>query len=64
MSRFKVLTRIEVAIKNSNKAELDWADFYCTLRMQVAPNDDRQKYWQNVLQDVHKARSRLLIHSE
>jgi hypothetical protein len=32
--------------------------------MQVAPNDDRQKYWQNVLQDVHKARGRLLIHSE
>jgi hypothetical protein len=58
MSRFKVLTRIEVAIKSCNKADLDWADFYCTLRMQVASNSDRQKYWLDVLQDVHRAQMR------
>jgi hypothetical protein len=40
-----------------NKADLDWADYYCTLRMQVALNRDRQKYWEAVLQEVHKAQA-------
>jgi hypothetical protein len=55
MSRFRVLTRIDTAIKNSNKADLDWANFYCTMRMQIALDDDRQKYWLYVLDEVHKA---------
>jgi hypothetical protein len=57
MSRFKVLTRIEVAIKNSNKEVLDWADSYCTMRVQIATTGDHQKYWQGLLQDVRKAQS-------
>lgn len=59
MARYKVLMRIDTAIKNSDKADLDWADFYCTMRVRIAPNDGRQKYWLEVLQDVRKAQLQL-----
>jgi hypothetical protein len=59
MARYKVLMRIDTAIKNSDKADLDWADIYCTLRVRIAPNDGRQKYWLEVLEDVRKAQMQL-----
>jgi hypothetical protein len=59
MARYKVLMRIDTAIKNSDKADLDWADTYCTLRVRIAPNDGRQKYWLEVLEDVRKAQMQL-----
>ena len=57
MSSLKVLTRIEVAIKNSDKAVLDWADFYCSQRTRIATTEDHQKYWQGLLQEVRKSQS-------
>jgi hypothetical protein len=55
MSRFKVLTRIEVAIKTADKKTLDWADFYCAMRLQIATTRNHQQYWQTLMQDVRKA---------
>jgi len=55
MSRFKELNRIDDAIKNANKAELEWADSYCRMRLQIATLKDHQKFWRNLQRDVSKA---------
>jgi hypothetical protein len=55
MSRFKELKRIEAAIKNSDKADLGWAESYCAMRIQIATRKDHQKYWREIQQNVRKA---------
>jgi hypothetical protein len=57
MASFRVLTRIEKAIKNSDKKVLDWADFYCAMRLQISKPGDHQAYWQGLLQEVRKSQS-------
>jgi len=57
MSRFKVLTRIEVAMKSSNRNVLEWADFYCAMRVEISTTDEHQNYWRSLLQEVREAKS-------
>jgi hypothetical protein len=40
---------------NYNKEVLDWADSYCTMRVQIPTTVDHQKYWQRLLRYVREA---------
>ncbi len=55
MSRFKELRRIESAIKNNDKAQLEWATSYCKMRIGIAVRKDHQKYWHDILEKVGKS---------
>ena len=45
MSRFTELKRIESAIENGDRRELEWAVGYCRMRLQAASRKDHRKYW-------------------
>ena len=55
MTRFKELRRIEAAIKNRDKSELDWALSYCTMRLGLAADKQHIKYWHGLEKSVHQA---------
>jgi hypothetical protein len=45
MTRFKELRRIEKAIEEQNKNNLDWALRYCQMRLTIATRKDHRQYW-------------------
>lgn len=55
MTRFKELSRIEAAIKNRNKSELDWALSYCTMRLGLAADKQHIKHWHRLEESVLQA---------
>jgi hypothetical protein len=52
MTEFEELNRIESAIENKCKPELQWADAYCAMKVQNATRKDHLKYWQRLGQSV------------
>lgn len=55
MTRFKEGRRIERAIKNKDKDELDWAMYYVNSRLAYLPSDAHGKAWiksKKEIQDV------------
>lgn len=55
MSRFKELNRIQAAIKNADKPELDWALSYCRLRLDLASRKDHATHWRKLEKEVSAA---------
>jgi hypothetical protein len=55
LTRFSELKRIESAIKDRDKAQLEWAAGYCKMRLAIAQRKDHQKYWRRIEQTVRKA---------
>jgi hypothetical protein len=56
MPSFSEVTRIEAAIKNKNKKELEWSLWYCRMRQTVSsarPGD--VKYWRGIEALVQEA---------
>jgi hypothetical protein len=52
MTEFEELERIESAIENKNKPELQWAIEYCKMKVQNATTKDRLKYWHSLEKTV------------
>ena len=55
MTRFKELRRIEQAIENNDRGDLDWALSYCQARLELATLKSHQKYWRQMLERVKSA---------
>ncbi len=55
MSRSKELNRIENAIKNGNKPELDWALNYAEMRFGLATMKEHEKHWRKILKRINQA---------
>jgi len=55
VTRFKELKRIEIAIKQKNALESQWALGYCNMRLGIASRKDHQKYWRNLERTVQDA---------
>jgi hypothetical protein len=55
MSRFKELNRIQAAIKNVDRPELDWALSFCRLRLNLASRKDHTKHWSKLERAVSDA---------
>jgi len=58
MTRFKELKRIEAAIKQRNKSELEWALGYCKMRLSITQRKDHEKHWRRIEAEVRKAVAR------
>ena len=54
-TEFEELERIESAIENKSRPELQWAEAYCTMKVQNATRRDHVKYWQRLGQSVRGA---------
>jgi len=54
MTRFKELARIQAAIKHKNQPELEWALWYCRMRVRIAARKDHLKHWRALERDVTK----------
>ena len=52
ITEFEELERIESAIENKTKLELQWAIEYCRMKVQKATRKDHLKYWQRLGQSV------------
>jgi hypothetical protein len=52
MTRFKKLRRIEAAIQNGNKDELNWAIQYCRMRLKIVTMKTHEKHWQKLIQKL------------
>ena len=49
MPPFSEVTRIEAAIKNKNKKELEWSLWYCRMRQAVpSAQAGEVKYWRGI----------------
>ncbi len=55
MTRFNELKRIERAIKNSDKEELEWSLHYAKMRISIATTKEHIKYWRKVSNKVSNA---------
>ncbi len=49
MTRFKELQRIELAIKNKNQDEINWALNYCKSRLKIARLKTHIKHWEKLI---------------
>jgi hypothetical protein len=54
VTRFKELRRIELAIEHKNEPELQWALWYCRMRVQIAIRKDHEKHWKGLENKVRK----------
>jgi hypothetical protein len=52
MTRFKELARIETAIEQGNKADLEWALGYCRMRLSIAARKEHLQYWKQIEKKV------------
>ena len=52
ITELEELERIESAIENKTKPELQWAIEYCRMKVQKATRKDHLKYWQRLGQSV------------
>ena len=48
----EALERIEAAIEQKIRSELEWADAYCAMKVQNTSRKDRLKYWHRLGQSV------------
>lgn len=55
MTRFKELRQIELAIKNRDKAALEWALGYCKMRLEIAQRKDHRQCWSKIERRVREA---------
>jgi len=55
MTRFSELKRIEKAIKNSDKEELEWSLRYAKMRISIATMKEHIKYWRKISNKVSNA---------
>lgn len=55
MTRFKELRRIERAIEERNKSELEWAQGYARMRVETASMKQHLKSWRKHLNDIEAA---------
>jgi hypothetical protein len=55
MTRFKELARIEAAIQQQNKSDLQWALNYCRMRVSISARKEHLDYWKKIEKDVIQA---------
>jgi len=55
MTRFSELKRIEKAIKNNDKEELEWSLRCSKMRISIATTKEHIKYWRKVSNKVSNA---------
>ena len=55
MTRFKELRRIERAIENRDRVDLEWAAQYCQLRLTLLRSKQSDSAWRRVEKRVRKA---------
>jgi hypothetical protein len=55
MTRFKELQRIEAAIEQKNKADLQWALGYCKMRLKIATRKDHREQWSQLERKVRQS---------
>ena len=53
MTRFNELKRIELAIKNGDKKELQWAISYSKSRLQISQRKEHLKYWREMIDKLN-----------
>jgi hypothetical protein len=54
MTRFKDLKRIDLAIKNQDVKELQWAIGYSKSRLQIAHRKEHIKYWWDIIEKLNQ----------
>jgi hypothetical protein len=55
MTRFKELKRIEAALEHKDRAALQWALGYCTMRIKIATRKEHVKEWREIESKVKAA---------
>ena len=55
MTRFKELKRIEAALEHKDRAALQWALGYCTMRIKIATRKEHVKEWREIDSKVKAA---------
>jgi hypothetical protein len=55
MTRFKEKRRIDAAIAHGNRTELEWALWYCEMRLSLARMKHHEKHWRAIERRVREA---------